>query len=356
MLMYPLLIDRAVRSPQHSLARTTMTQLQHNTYNNNLQVMNQGHEIDHPVFSLTSQLYNNDLHYNMDPNFVPYHNFSQRTAHEQSYTAEFGTAQIYHDAPGYSQGSPSLHPQHAGSPELHNGPFNSSLSSASGQSASSSNVSSPYSNHATIAPPVTPWPQHGLRIQQPGIAGDDYGYNYGGFGGSSIEQQEFNFADVQKPIGFVGECANVSASWSSFQPPVMSTPNSTMGSLVAEHNAISSITTSAMQQVSNMMRPQPMSPPSLRRVNHAAFPVVSDSCASHSSIAFSPRAKGLGSQSAGRSDASSAAQHFKFPAPASPFFNQSSGRFLPPFTCPGSFLLSLSYCRAHSIASQLLIT
>lgn len=306
---------------------------------------------------MTSQLYSNDLHYNMDPNFVPYHNFPQRTAHEQPYTAEFGTAPIYHDAPEYAQGSPSLHPHHAGSPELHNGPFHSSLSSASGQSASSSNVGSPYSSHATIAPPVTPWPQHGLGIQQPSIAGDDFGYNYGGFGGSGVELHKFDFADVQKPIGFVGECENVSASSSSSQPSFMSTSNSSMGSVVAQHNATNSVTTSAMQVSNQMMRPLPMSPPSVRQVSHAPFPVVSDSsCRSYSNIAFSPRAQGPSSQSAGPSSASSAAPHFKFPAPASPFFNQSSGHFLPPFTCPGSFPLSLSYCRTHSIASQQLTT
>lgn len=315
--------------------------------------MNQCHEVDHPVFSMTSQMYNNDLHFNMDPSFVPYQTFPQRAAHEQAYTAELGTAHIYHDGPGYAHGSPSPHPHHAGSPELHGGPFHFSLSSTSGQSASSSNVGSPYSNHATIAPPVKSWvQQHGLGIQQPSIAGDDFGYQYGSFGGSGMDQHEFNFADVQKPVGFVGECANVPASWSSSQPSIMSTSNSSMGSLVAQHNIIKSATTSAMQQVGNqMMRPQPMSPPSVRRVSHTTFPVISDSSRGpHGNIAFSSRAQGSSPLSAGPLSASSAAPPFKFHAPASPFFNQSSGHFLPPFTYPGSFSLSFSYCRKHSLA------
>lgn len=307
-------------------------------------------------------MYTNDLHYDMvGPSFVPYHNMPQRITPEQPYPTEFGAAQLYHDAPGYPQGSPSLHPHHATTPDLHNGHFHSSLSSASGQSASSSNVGSPYSNHATIAPPVTPWPAQGLGIQHPTIASDDFGYQYSFGGSSGMEQPEFNFADVQKPNGFVGECANISASWSSSQPSMStSTSNSSMGSLVAQHNAITSVTTSAMQQIGNQgMRPLPMSPPAVRRVSRASFPVTSDSSrVSHGDIGFSPRSHGNSPLSAGSLRAGSFAPNstlsfaapFKFPAPASPFFSQSSGHFLPPFTCPGSFPRSLPYCQTHSIA------
>lgn len=340
----------------------TMPQLLHNhqhhnnTYNN-LRVITS--EVDHPVFAINTEMFTNDLHYDMvDPSFVPHHNMPQRIPHEQPNPTEFGTAQLYHDAPGYPQGSPSLHPHHFATPDLH-GHFHSSLSSASGQSASSSNVGSPYSNHATIAPPIIPWPAQGLGIQHPTIASDDFGYQYSFHGSSGMEQHEFNFAVEQKPNGFVGECANISASWSSSQPS-MSTSNSSMGSLVARHNAITSVTTSAMQQIGNQgMRPLPMSPPAVRRASRVSFPVTSDSSrASHGDIGLSPRSHGNSPLSAGSQRAGSSAPNsvlslaapFKFPAPASPFFSQSSGHFLPPFTCPGSFPLSLSYCHTHSIA------
>lgn len=341
----------------------TMPQLLHNhqhhnnTYNN-LRVMTS--EIDHLVFAINTEMYTNDLHYDMvDPSFVPYHNMPQRIAHEQPYPTEFGTAQLYHGTPGYPQDSPSLHHDHAATLDLHNGHFHSSLSSASGQSASSSNVGSPYSNHATTAPPVTPWPAQGIDIQHPTIASDDFGYQYSFGGSSGMEQHEFNFAVEQKPNGFVGECANISASWSSSQPS-MSTSNSSMGSLVAQHNAINSVTTSAMQQIGDQeMRPLPMSAPSVRRVSHGSFLVTSNfSRASHGDIGYSPRSHAnspisAGSQRAGSSAPNSAlsfAAPFKFPGPASPFFSQSSGHFLPPFTCPGLFPLSLPYCPTHSIA------
>lgn len=327
-----------------------------NTYNN---VRITTSEVDHPVFAINTEMYTNDLHYDMvDPSFVPYHNMP-RIAHEQPYPTEFGAAQLHHDALEYPQGSPSLHPHYAATPSLHNGHFHSSLSSASGQSASSSNFGSPYSNHATIAPPATPWPAQGLGIQNPTIASDDFGYQYSFGGSSGMDQHEFNFADVQKPNGFVGECANISASCLSSQPS-MSTSNSSMGSLVAQHNAITSVTTSAMQQIGNQgMRPLPMSPPAVRRVSRESFPVTADSSrASHRDISVSPRSNentppSVGSLRAGPSAPNSAlsfAAPFKFPAPASPFFSQSSGHFLPPFTCPGSFPQSLPYCQTHSIA------
>ena len=104
------------------------------------------------------------------------------------------------------------------SPELRAPP--SSLSTASGPSASSSAMGSPYSNPGQTAP-VPEWT--GLGIS-PGIAGGAFESYHHEFSYPVSGMDELTFPDVTKSNIFVGECANVSASSSSLSTIVPSNP------------------------------------------------------------------------------------------------------------------------------------
>ncbi len=149
---------------------------------------------------------------------------------QDSYPAfsSFAGAPMYPDASQQfinGKSSPPLYPVE--SPELRPPPSN--LSSASGPSASSSTMGSPYSNHGQ---PVTlpEWNSPGLGIN-PNIVGGNYdGFQDFGFSSSGMEH-ELAFSDVNKPHVFVGECSKVSESSSSASNFVPSTPKAMIGSL-----------------------------------------------------------------------------------------------------------------------------
>ncbi|KFX89773.1 hypothetical protein O988_08507, partial [Pseudogymnoascus sp. VKM F-3808] len=170
-------------------------------------------EADFPLFNNndSSHIYaaelismNNLPTFNMDPTLVAY-NFQRSAAAQGPYAnnQNFGSDQHQHQhlkteaAPDFAKRSPTLYP--TGSPELR-GPLPSNLSSASGPSAASSAIGSPYATHAQIPSALPEWSSHGLGLA-PTIAGD-YGYQNEFNFGASLEP-DFAFADMTKPMGFV---------------------------------------------------------------------------------------------------------------------------------------------------------
>ncbi|KFY06080.1 hypothetical protein V492_08157, partial [Pseudogymnoascus sp. VKM F-4246] len=173
----------------------------------------------------------------MDPALVAY-NFQRSAVSQDPYAnPNFGSDQHPNTeaAPDFARRSPTLYP--TGSPELR-APLPSNLSSASGPSAASSAIGSPYATHAQIPSAIPEWQSHGLGLA-PTIAGD-YGYANEFNFGASLEH-EFAFADMNKPMGFVGECASLPASSSSSastpRAPIPSTL-SPLNSLVAQSTAV----------------------------------------------------------------------------------------------------------------------
>ncbi|OBT49920.1 hypothetical protein VE04_09616 [Pseudogymnoascus sp. 24MN13] len=190
-------------------------------------------EADFPLFTDSHHIYaaevismNNLPTFNMDPALVAY-NFQRSTVTQDPYAnPNFASEQHCKSeaAPEFAKGSPTLYP--TGSPELRC-PLPSNLSSASGPSAASSAIGSP----------CEPWTSHhGLGLA-PTIAGD-YSYANDFSFGASLEH-DFAFADMNKPMGFVGECASLPASSSASTPraPIPSTL-SPIDSLVAQSTAI----------------------------------------------------------------------------------------------------------------------
>ncbi|OBT62326.1 hypothetical protein VE03_09040 [Pseudogymnoascus sp. 23342-1-I1] len=221
-----------------------MTAILHNQIYDPAHNMNEQYEeADFPLFT-DSHIYaaevismNNLPTFNMDPTLVAY-NFQRSTVAQDPYAnPNYATEQHYKTeaAPEFATRSPTLYP--TGSPELR-GPPPSNLSSASGPSAASSAIGSPYPTHAQIPSAIPDWQQsHHDLVLAPTIAGD-YGFSNEFSFGASLEH-EFAFADMNKPMGFVGECASVPASSSASTPraPVLSTL-SPVDSLVAQSNAI----------------------------------------------------------------------------------------------------------------------
>lgn len=197
-------------------------------------------EADFPLFT-DSHIYaaevismNNLPTFNMDPTLVAY-NF-QRSAVAQDPYANPNFASDQHckteAAPEFAKRSPTLYP--TGSPELR-GPLPSNLSSASWPSAASSAIGSPYATHAQIPSAIPEWQSHGLGLA-PTIAGD-YGYANEFSFGASLEH-DFAFADMNKPMGFVGECASLPASSESTPRAPIPSALSPVDSLVAQSTAI----------------------------------------------------------------------------------------------------------------------
>ncbi|OBT40864.1 hypothetical protein VE00_09547 [Pseudogymnoascus sp. WSF 3629] len=200
-------------------------------------------EADFPLFT-DSHIYaaevismNNLPTFNMDPALVAY-NFQRSTVIQDPYAnPNFASEQHYKTeaAPEFAKGSPTLYP--TGSPELRC-PLPSNLSSASGPSAASSAIGSPYATHAQIPSAIPEWTSHhGLGLA-PTIAGD-YGYANDFSFGASLEH-DFAFADMNKPMGFVGECASLPASSSASTPRAPQIPSilSPIDSFVAQSTAI----------------------------------------------------------------------------------------------------------------------
>ena len=250
----------------------------HSTFIPSRNMTDQYEDVDFPLFP-DQQIYSAELismnnlpTFNMEPTLVAY-NF-QRSAAQDPYASAanaFATEQQQQQqqlstttnntdaAQDFAKGSPNLFPM--GSPELR-GPPPSNLSSASGPSASSSAIGSPYANHAQIPSAIPEWSAHGLGIA-PTIAGD-YGYANDFSFGSGLEH-DFAFADLNKPMGFVGECASLPASSESTPRASLLSALSPVGTLVAPSTSI------------NMASPplSAMSPPP-RRDSRPFHPAQSD--------------------------------------------------------------------------------
>lgn len=281
-------------------------------------------EADFPLFT-DSHIYaaevismNNLPTFNMDPTLVAY-NFQRSAVAQDPYAnPNFGSDQqpSHSDAaPDIVNRSPTLYP--TGSPELR-GPIPSNLSSASGPSAASSAMGSPYPIHAQIPSAVNEWQSHSGLALAPTIAGD-YGYANEFNFGASLEH-EFAFADMNKPMGFVGECASLPASTESTpRAPIPPSPLSPLDSLVAQSTAI------------NIASPlTAMSPPPPRRDSHQF----------HSAQSTSPL-------SSRRASALDVAGHMQGPAGVSlpyqlhsipsPVFSPTRGFFVSPVNFSGRF-------------------
>jgi hypothetical protein len=336
---------------------------------------NQFEEVDFPLYPeqpmFSQDLYSNNIHsFNMDPNMVAFGNFprSAQDAYPNQST-DFTPAQLYNEAPGFSKDSPHMYP--IGSPELR-APLASNLSSASGPSASSSTIGSPYSGHGQVAPAIPEWGVQGLGLA-PSIAGD-YGYsNEYSFGSSGMEQ-DFAFADLNKPIGFVGECASVSASASNLYPSI-SSPTSSLSAFVPslENRVDSALERSNSHGSTPRLAHSPlhvMSPPTVGRRDHNfSSPVTATPNSPFSTRRSSVQSFG-GSYCTPPSSASGARPSPKFSAapslesqasePVSPlsyrptsFFSQSSGHFVPPLESSCLFPLSLHCATSHLSAAIL---
>jgi len=345
-----------------------MTAILHNhTYNNPSRGMSsQINDADFPLFPegqiFSQDMYNmanaNPHNFNLDPNLAAY-SFPRAASQEHYPDFDFASAQLYNEAaPGFANGSPSLY-NPIGSPELQ-GPFRSNISTASAPSASSSTLGSPYLNHVQIAPAIPEWPVEGLGIT-PTIAGD-YGYNTE-YSFTSGMDHDFAFADLSmnKPIGFVGECASIPESVSAPRASLSSSASS-MHSLVAQSTTINMATTSALERTSShgstprmTQSPGMMSAPVVRRdsrasifqFNSGSLPLSrSDPVHFFQGPSYSPQSAHRASSSSvvPRAQLSETIAHghvpFQFHPPPSPFFSQSSGHFVPPLSYSGLFPLS----------------
>jgi hypothetical protein len=342
-----------------------------NTYNNPSRSMtSQINDADFPLFPeariFSHDMYNmaNPHNFNLDPSLAPYN--LPRASQEHYPDFDFASAQLYNEAAGFANASPSLY-NPIGSPELQ-GPFRSNISTASAPSASSSTLGSPYLNHAQIAPAIPEWPVEGVGLGiTPTIAGD-YGYNTE-YNFTSGMDHDFAFGDLgmNKPIGFVGECASIPESVSA--PRASSSSSASSMHSFAQSNTIN-MATSALERTNShgstprmTQSPRMMSAPAVRRDSRASIfqfnsgsspllrsdPVHSFQGVSHSlqsahrSSSFSvvpgalpePNAHGL--------------VPFNFPPSPSPFFSQSRGHFVPPLNYSGLFPLSALYCRNHTV-------
>lgn len=171
-------------------------------------------DCDFPLYSNPSQMFSpeeipnlNMQNFTMDPNTYPY----QQTAQEYSH-APF-QQQFYSEMPMFPQGKHSPGPHGMGSPDTRAPPSN--FSTASGPSAASSTMGSPYSNNDHTAMPEF---MSQSMSTGPTIMEQDFS-SYGGaqeyqFTPSGMDHEYF--ADI-KP-GFVGECGKVSAMSSTAHP------------------------------------------------------------------------------------------------------------------------------------------
>lgn len=237
----------------------------------------------------------------------------------------------------FDKQSPHLSPYD--SPELRAPPSN--LSTASGPSASSSTMGSPYSNsgHNVPGPEVF----SGLGIG-PSIAGGHYDYEGFSYHVSDIEDLN-NFQDVNK--SFVGECGVSSGSSSSSIPtraPTMAAAAAAYNAAQSGSNAMtrqSSLTThtSSASFQSSSPRASSYSPLSSRRVsvlslgNSGTAGRTQDAQLSQPSFNFSS-APSYSSESLSQSSHSSRSQ----------FFSQTSGQFVPPLQSQCSFPLTQPPC------------
>lgn len=305
-------------------------------------------EVDFPLYP-EPQIFSQDLYsmnnfptFNMDPNLVAY-NF-QRVAHDPYPNPDFASAHLYDAAPGFAEDSPGMYP--AGSPDELRAPHASNLSCASGPSASSSAIGSPYSNHAQVPSAVPEWAGHGLVEVAPTIAGD-YGYEYSF--GSGVDH-DFAFADLNKPIGFVGESPTVSASSSSTPRATFSSSAPATESLLARSDAVNVATTSPPGTSSHGSTPRMAQSSPVRRDSrgdiifqfnsaHIDSP-LSRRASLHSFPGASYSSHGGGGGALGDSTipvSDAPTLSYMSPHVPSSFFSQSTGHFVPSVSFPGVF-------------------
>jgi hypothetical protein len=258
---------------------------------------------------------------------------------------------IYPESQQYMNGRSSPPHYPGDSPELRPPPSN--LSTASGPSASSSTMGSPYSNHGQTAP-VPEWNSTGLGIN-PSIVGGAYDSSFThdfSYPTSGMEH-ELAFTDVTKSHVFVGECPKVSESSSSVSTLAPSNPMGMIGSLLDRNGSDTSTLRSTQSPRSAI------TPPS----SGSDFFFKSPSTPASSTSPLSTRRFSVMSQgnssTAGRtqdcrsSPFLSTTQSFQpdvIEQPSytttyhqSPFFSQTSGQFIPPLESSCLFPLSLPY-------------
>jgi hypothetical protein len=305
----------------------------------------------HPMYSSEFYHIGNMQGYDIDASAYGY----QRTA-QDPYPA-FTGAPMYEMAQAYATDKHSPHLLPVGSPEVRPPPSN--ISTASGPSASSSTMGSPYSSHGQPVP-IPEWTvtTTGLGIQ-PGIVpyGDFPEYNYGA---SGIDDQ-FVFTDLNKP-GFVGECAKLPESASR---PLHSFPSS-----------ISTLVTSNDMNTCGTHPEQARSDGSTPRLTRSPIAAVTPSLGSNdyqfkspatpasatsplSTRRFSTFSIGSASSAAGRTQDARSSPIFQSSASLkpdvaeqppystyhqSPFFSQTSGQFVAPLESLCLFFLCHSFC------------
>jgi hypothetical protein len=196
--------------------------------------MNMNEESDYVLYpEVSQQLYspemfsmNNMQSFGLDPNAYSY---PPRQAHD-SYpnVGAMAAGQMYAEVPQFMSGKHSPNPFAMESPELRAPPSN--LSTASGPSAPSSAMGSPYSNHGHAVPHIPEWSNQGLGINPSIVGFDNFGPQDYTFAPSGMEP-DFAFHDMNKP-SFVGECASLSAPLSS------SSSSSSVSTFVASSNSL----------------------------------------------------------------------------------------------------------------------
>lgn len=319
-------------------------------------------ESDLALFPAEQQFFSPDMYANnmqtfIDPNMGAY----DYARHDSFHPApEFDPALFGDASQPFIKQSPTLYSTDS---DLRLPPSN--ISTASGASAASSTMGSPYSGHAMVAPAIPEWTTQGLGIA-PTIAGDHYPFAQEYSFGFSGMDNDFAYPEINKPHGYVGECENISAldpraslssssSISTFIPS-SSSLDTTMNSIFARndsHGNDSDLTMSPLSVMSPILSgkdnhvfkspitPASSSPLSTRRFSTQSFGSSFLGTASTGSWESrqSPNVPQTQSFKSNMADGLSNFSHS--PYPSSSFFSQSSGHFVPPLESLCLFPLSL---------------
>jgi len=238
--------------------------------------------------------------------------------------------------------SPHLYPTE--SPELRAPPSN--LSTASGPSASSSTIGSPYSTHGQTVP-VPEWNTSGLGIN-PSIVSFDNSFaqdiNYTAPG----MEHEIAFPDANKSSVFVGECANVSASSSSMSTFVPSNQMDMIENTFDRKSSAASTLRSAPSPMSSIAPPSAGNDFVFKSPSTPASSTSPESMRRCSVFSLGNSSAAGRAQDCRSSPMFSSGQSFKPDAveqPSyntyrqSPFFSQTSGQFVAPLESSCVFFL-----------------
>jgi hypothetical protein len=261
--------------------------------------------------------------------------------------SSFTAAPVYPESQQYVTGraSPTLYPDE--SSEFRPPPSN--LSTASGPSASSSTMGSPYSNHGQPVPGPE-WPGLGIN---PSIVGggfdnfQDFNYTTSGM------EHEIAFTDVTKSHVFVGECPKVSESSSSVSSFIPSKPMSMIGSHL-DHNGSDASTLRSTQSPRSAITPpssggdfffkSPSTPASSTSpLSTRRFSVISQSNSSTAGRTQDCRSSPFLSATQSFQPDVIEPSSYTTTYHQSPFFSQTSGQFIPPLESSCLFPLSLPY-------------